>query len=141
MTRALDQLDLSLMSGRALETLSGGEKQRVMVARALAQEPRLLILDEPTNHLDIRHQLEVLALVRGLGVTVVTSLHDLNLATGLCDDVLVLSGGRALAFGPPSVVLTEALVARAFSVTARREHLQPSGKPYFTFHLTDPERI
>jgi iron complex transport system ATP-binding protein len=140
-TRALDQLDLSLMSGRALETLSGGEKQRVMVARALAQEPRLLILDEPTNHLDIRHQLEVLALVRGLGVTAVTSLHDLNLATGLCDDVLVLSGGRALAFGPPSVVLTEALVARAFSVTARREHLQPSGKPYFTFHLTDPERI
>lgn len=139
-TRALERLELTAMAGRALGTLSGGEKQRVMVARALAQEPGLLILDEPTNHLDIRHQLEVLALVRGLGVTVVTSLHDLNLATGLCDDILVLADGRGLGFGPPGDVLTETLVARAFSVTARRETLHPSGKPHFTFHLEDPER-
>jgi len=71
-----------------LSTLSGGERQRVMVARALAQEPHLLILDEPTNHLDIRHQLEVLELIRTLPLTIVTSLHDLNLASGVCDDVL-----------------------------------------------------
>ena len=139
-TRAIDLLDLSAISARALGTLSGGEKQRVLVARALAQEPGLLILDEPTNHLDIRHRLELMSLVKGLGITVVTSLHDLNLATGLCDDVLVLSGGRALAFGSPGDVLTEALVAHAFSVAAQREHLQPSGKPHFTFHLIDPER-
>ncbi len=139
--RAMARLDLAGMSERALGTLSGGEKQRVMVARALAQEPGLLILDEPTNHLDIRHQLEVLALVRGLGITVVTSLHDLNLATGLCDDVLVLAGGRALAFGPPGRVLNETLVARAFDVAARRERLEPSGTPHFTFHLHGSERI
>ncbi|MBQ2259848.1 MAG: ABC transporter ATP-binding protein [Loktanella sp.] len=137
---ALDRLGLQPLAHRALGTLSGGEKQRVMVARALAQEPGLLILDEPTNHLDIRHQLQVLALVRGLGITIVTSLHDLNLAGGLCDDVLVLAEGRALAFGPPAEVLTEAIVARSFAVVARRQTLQPSGQAHFTYHLTDPER-
>ena len=76
----LDQLGLNDFSNRQLKTLSGGERQRVMVARALAQEPKLLILDEPTNHLDIRHQLEVLTLLRDLPLTVVTSLHDLNFA-------------------------------------------------------------
>ena len=137
---AIDRLDLHDLAHRALGTLSGGEKQRVMVARALAQEPGLLILDEPTNHLDIRHQLEVLALVRNLGITIVTSLHDLNLADGLCDDVLVLAGGRALAFGPPATVLTEAIVARTFRVTARRETLHPSGQAHFTYHLPQTER-
>ncbi|WP_322895293.1 MULTISPECIES: ABC transporter ATP-binding protein [unclassified Yoonia] len=137
---ALDRLDLQGLAHRALGTLSGGEKQRVMVARALAQEPGLLILDEPTNHLDIRHQLEVLALVRNLGITIVTSLHDLNLANGLCDDVLVLADGHALAFGPPAKVLTEAVVARSFRVTARRETLHPSGQAHFTYHLPTAKR-
>ncbi len=136
----LDRLDLHGFAPRAFGTLSGGEKQRVMVARALAQEPDVLILDEPTNHLDIRHQLEVLRLVRRLGVTVVTSLHDLNLATTLCDDVLILHRGRAIAYGPPEVALTSDTVSRAFSVTARLERLQPSDQPHFTFHLPEPER-
>lgn len=135
--RVLDQLGLTGMAGRALGTLSGGEKQRVMVARALAQEPRLLILDEPTNHLDIRHQLDVLAQMRGLGVTVITSLHDLNLAARYCDDLLVLDQGRAIAFGPPQEALTPGIVSRAFDVAARREKLAPSGQPHFTFHLND----
>lgn len=136
----LDRLDLHGFAPRAFGTLSGGEKQRVMVARALAQEPDVLILDEPTNHLDIRHQLEVLGLVRGLGVTVVTSLHDLNLAADLCDDVIVLHRGRAIAFGPPQEALSPDIVSRAFSVTARLERIQPSDRPHFTFHLTEPER-
>ncbi len=138
--QVLDRLDLHGFAPRAFGTLSGGEKQRIMVARALAQEPEVLILDEPTNHLDIRHQLEVLGLVRNLGVTVVTSLHDLNLAMVLCDDVLVLHKGRAIAFGPPDEALTPDIVSRAFAVTARLERLQPSDTPLFTFHLTDPER-
>ncbi|RYH01595.1 ABC transporter ATP-binding protein [Salipiger sp. IMCC34102] len=138
---SLHRLDLAPMADRLFGTLSGGEKQRVMVARALVQEPQVLILDEPTNHLDIRHQLEVLALVRGLGVTVVLSLHDLNLAAGLCDDVLVLSGGTALAFGAPDAVLTEDNVARAFDITARRERLEPSGWAHFTYHLPNSEKI
>jgi len=117
---ALRQLDLQWLAGRYLETLSGGERQRVMVARALAQEPQLLILDEPTNHLDIRHQLEVLDLIRNLPLTIVTSLHDLNLAAGVCDDVLLLKTGRPIGFGPPSQVLSEAAVSDAFRVEARR---------------------
>ncbi len=134
-TAALDRLSLPDFPDRRLGTLSGGERQRVMVARALAQEPRLLILDEPTNHLDIRHQLEVLALIRDLPLTVVTSLHDLNMAAATCDDVLVLKAGRPLDFGPPKTVFSEDTVSRAFHVTARQERLAPSDTNHLTFHL------
>ncbi|MEH6631780.1 MAG: ABC transporter ATP-binding protein [Halopseudomonas aestusnigri] len=132
---ALSQLDLLEFANRYFGTLSGGERQRVMVARALAQEPQILILDEPTNHLDIRHQLEVLTLISGLGLTIITSLHDLNLASQYTDDVLVLAGGRSLAFGPAATVLSEELVTRAFQVNARIERLEPSGRSHFTYHL------
>ena len=132
---ALDQLGLAHFASRQLGTLSGGERQRVMVARALAQEPRLLILDEPTNHLDMRHQLEVLALIRELPLTIVTSLHDLNMATAVCDHVLMLQGGAPLSFGTPQTVLTESAVSQAFQVIARQERLAPSDTKHFTFHL------
>ncbi|MEM8592667.1 MAG: ABC transporter ATP-binding protein [Pseudomonadota bacterium] len=132
---ALSQLNLHGLAHRHLGTLSGGERQRVMVARALAQEPRLLILDEPTNHLDIRHQLEVLELIRTLPLTIVTSLHDLNLAAGVCDDILLLQNGRPLGFGPPEEVLNETTVSHAFQVTARRERLAPSDTDHLTYHL------
>ncbi len=132
---ALDQLNLHGLADRHLGTLSGGERQRVMVARALAQEPKLLILDEPTNHLDIRHQLEVLELIRNLSLTIVTSLHDLNLAAGVCDDILLLHSGHMVGFGTPSDVLTETSVAHAFQVNARREQLSHSGNEHLTFHL------
>ena len=132
---ALGKLALHGLADRHLGTLSGGERQRVMVARALAQEPRVLILDEPTNHLDIRHQLEVLHLIRDLPVTIVTSLHDLNLAAGICDDILLIDAGQMRGFGPPSDVLTEDAVSAAFQVTARRERLVPSNTDHLTFHL------
>lgn len=134
---ALDRLVLHGLADRHLGTLSGGERQRVMVARALAQEPRLLILDEPTNHLDIRHQLEVLALIRDLPLTIVTSLHDLNLASGVCDAVLLLQSGRPIGFGRPSAVLSEAAVSAAFHVDARRERLTPSNADHLVFHLRE----
>lgn len=136
---ALTQLNLSGLVHRQLGSLSGGERQRVMVARALAQEPQLLILDEPTNHLDIRHQLEVLDLIGNLPLTIVTSLHDLNLAGGVCDDVLLLESGQTLAYGAPAHVLSEALVSQAFQVDARRENLVPSNQQYLTFHLQNKE--
>ncbi len=132
---ALSKLDLLEFANRSFGTLSGGERQRVMVARALAQEPQILILDEPTNHLDIRHQLEVLTLISGLGLTIITSVHDLNLAIAYTDDVLVLAGGHSLAFGPASTVLSEELVTKAFQVNARIERLVPSGQSHFTYHL------
>jgi len=136
---ALERLDLKEMAGRHLGTLSGGERQRVMVARAIAQEPSILILDEPTNHLDIRHQLEVLDLIRTLPLTIITSLHDLNLATDVCDTVLLINSGRTVGFGAPSQVLSEAAVSRAFHVTARREQLSHSGAEHLTFHLQSKE--
>lgn len=132
---ALDRLDLVRFADRQLGTLSGGERQRVMVARALTQEPRLLILDEPTNHLDIRHQLEVLALIRDLPLTIVTSLHDLNMAAKVCDSVLLLREGQPLGFGTPDTVLAEDAVSKAFRITARQERLAPSDTNHLTFHL------
>lgn len=132
---ALNRLDLENIASRHLGTLSGGERQRVMVARALAQEPRLLILDEPTNHLDIRHQLDVLDLIRTLPLTIITSLHDLNLAADICDDVLMLSNGQTIGFGPPSNILNEGAVSDVFQVIAHREQLSKSNKNHLTYHL------
>ncbi|MFN3955176.1 MAG: ABC transporter ATP-binding protein [Pararhodobacter sp.] len=135
---ALERLGLAPFAHRAFGTLSGGERQRVMVARALAQEPGLIVLDEPTNHLDIRHQLEVLALIRSLGVSAVASLHDLNLAADFADDLLILARGRPLAFGPARQVLRPELIAQAFGVTARPLPGAPSGAARFEFSLPDP---
>lgn len=132
---ALARMDLHGMAHRSLSTLSGGERQRVMVARALAQEPQVLVLDEPTNHLDIRHQLEVLQLIRDLDFTIVTSLHDLNLAAEVCDQILVLRGGRMMSVGTPQEVLSDELVSKTFMVQARLEELSLSRKPHFSFQL------
>jgi iron complex transport system ATP-binding protein len=106
------------LAGVPLEHLSGGERQRAVIARALAQEPRLLILDEPTAHLDLRYQVEAAALLRRLngerGMTILLVSHDLNLAAEVCDRVLLLNGGRPAAIGPPEAVLDEALLASVF---------------------------
>lgn len=131
----LDQLSLQPLANRGFGNLSGGERQRVMVARALAQEPQVLIMDEPTNYLDVRHQLEVVALILSLGLTIVVSLHDLNMAAGVCDDVLILRDGRPQGFGAPNGILTDDLVSHTFRVNAQREHLAPSGAPHFSFTL------
>lgn len=137
--RVMQMLDLAGLAQRDFGTLSGGERQRVMVARALAQEPRILILDEPTNHLDIRHQLEVLALIRKLDLTIVVSLHDLNIAADVCDDILVLDHGQPRGYGGPYDLLTEKLVSETFGVDARRETLAPSNANHLSFHLRTKE--
>lgn len=103
---------------RSYMTLSGGERQRVQIARALAQEPTELLLDEPTNHLDVRHQLELLELVRATPTTTVMALHDLNHAATFCDRLVVLDGGRVRAAGRPADVLTPALLAEVYGVEA-----------------------
>ncbi|WP_166416936.1 ABC transporter ATP-binding protein [Cochlodiniinecator piscidefendens] len=134
---AMSQLDLHKIAYRDVQTLSGGERQRVMVARALAQQPQVLVLDEPTNHLDIRHQLEILALIRNLDLTIVVSLHDLNMAADVCDVVLLLEAGHAKGFGAPDEVLTETHVSEAFRVQARSEYLSPSNTKHLSFHLPE----
>ncbi len=130
---AIARMDLEAMADRPFGTLSGGERQRVMVARALAQEPRVIVLDEPTNHLDIRHQLELLALLKGLGLTVIATLHDLTLAAEFAERILILHQGRILADGPPDTALSEANLARAFNVHARID--RSGDAPRLSFHL------
>ena len=106
---------------RTLDTLSGGERQRVFIARALTQQPRVLLLDEPTTNLDVLHQLKVLDLVRRLvddGLTAIAAIHDLNMAARYCDRLVLLSGGRVLAEGPPEQVLSPETMESAFGVRA-----------------------
>ncbi len=115
---SLDVLGLSPLAHRAFNAMSGGERQRVLIARALVQESAVLLLDEPTNHLDIHYQLDVLHRVRELGLTTVAALHDLNLAAAWCDHVYVLDAGRVVAGGPPHEALTAERVSEVFRVRA-----------------------
>jgi iron complex transport system ATP-binding protein len=122
---ALARVGASALADRDIATLSGGERQRVLLARALAQQPRVLVLDEPLNHLDIRHQLDALLLVRGLGITTVLAVHDLGLALRYCDRLCVLADGAVVAAGPPRQVLQPALMAEVFGVRARQVEIAP----------------
>lgn len=113
---ALKRVGMLPFVERNFPTLSGGEKQRVLVARALAQQAQFLVLDEPTNHLDIRYQLEMLEIVKGLGVTTLAALHDLNLAALYCDRLYVLQEGKIVASGTPDEVLCPDLIHEVYGV-------------------------
>ncbi|MFC9927477.1 ABC transporter ATP-binding protein [Streptomyces sp. NPDC127190] len=116
--QALLDVGMAEQAGRRFTALSGGERQRVLLARAFAQNPDVLVLDEPTNHLDIRHQVELLTLLRAQRRTTLVSLHDLNAAASVCDRLHVLHEGAVVASGPPRDVLTPALMAEVFGVRA-----------------------
>jgi len=122
---ALDRTELTAKRNDTWQSLSGGEKQRAHLARALAQSPKELILDEPTNHLDVHHQISLLRLVSQLEVTSIIALHDLNHAAMFCDRLLVMKAGKIVASGAPEDVLTRELLGDVFSVEA---HVSPS--PY-----------
>ncbi len=126
------RLDVEHLAGRGFASLSGGEKQRVMLARALVQEPDLLILDEPTNHLDIRHRLELVKLLAALPITIIATMHDLDLAAAFGDEMLVLSAGHLVAHIRPDA-LTSDLIRAAFDVEA--EIVLDKGVPRFSFAL------
>ncbi|MEX5634486.1 ABC transporter ATP-binding protein [Parafrankia sp. FMc2] len=113
---ALAQVGMAEYGSRQVGTLSGGEKQRILVARAIAQKTPLLLLDEPTNHLDIHAALDLLELVRALGRATLCVLHDLNLAATYCDRLYVLKAGRVVAAGAPVDILTPALIREVFGV-------------------------
>lgn len=111
--QAMDRLNLSAMRGRFLNELSGGERQKVMLARALAQQPKVLLLDEPTSSLDIQNQYQVLDIVRDIcrtsSITAVMVIHDLNLALRFCDRFLLLKDGRVYRSGDSSILDRQAL--------------------------------
>jgi len=119
--QALERTQIADLADRDIGEVSGGERQRVLLARALAQDTPVLLLDEPTASLDINHQIRTLELVKSLveaGKTVMAPIHDLNLAAHYCDRLLLLSEGRRTALGPPSSVLTEAHLESAFGTDA-----------------------
>lgn len=116
---SLATVGMQKMAGRIFSTLSGGEQQRVILARALAQQTPCLILDEPTNHLDIQHQLQMMELVRGLNRTVITAVHDLNIAAMYCDELYSVLDGNIVGHGTPKTLLTPEFIRQVYHVEAR----------------------
>ena len=130
---ALEKVGMQAFAERSFLTLSGGEKQRVLVARALAQQTSFLVLDEPTNHLDIYYQLEILDLVKELAVTTIAALHDLNVAALYCDYLYVLKAGKVVASGPPEVVITPTLIEFVYGVRTEVTLHPTTGRPNVIF--------
>ena len=116
--QALETVGMTAFAQRSFSTLSGGEQQRVILARALAQQTPCLILDEPTNHLDIKFQLQLMDLVRGLDRTVITAVHDLNIAAMYCDRLYALKDGQIVGQGTPQELLTPAFIREVYEVDA-----------------------
>ena len=130
---ALARVGIEWAQTRRFATLSGGERQRVLLARAVAQDAPVLLLDEPTNHLDIGAQLELLDLIRELGLTTVAALHDLDHAMAYCDAVVLLHHGRVVAAGAPVDVLTPERLDRVFGVRAAVTTHPLTGRPHLVF--------
>ena len=115
---ALEKVGMIDFKERSFNTLSGGEQQRIILARALAQQTDCLVLDEPTNHLDIKHQLQLMSIVKGLNIEVIAAIHDLNIALMYCDKIYVLKDGKIIAYGTPSEVMTKELIKEVYEVDA-----------------------
>jgi len=122
-SQAIEVVGIKPLAQRFFNELSGGERQKVILAMALAQQPRLLLLDEPTAHLDISHQVEILQLVRSLneeqGTTIIAAMHDLNLASLYFQRLIMLKEGRIFADGTPREVLTPHLIQEVFSASVQ----------------------
>lgn len=130
---AMEQTDCLELRDRLVTELSGGELQRVIIARALAQEPELLLLDEPTAHLDLNHQLDIARLLQQLNrqrqLTVVWVSHDVNLAAEFCRRLVMLQDGNIVADGPPEVVVTSEMVERVYGLRVPVTANPVSGRP------------
>lgn len=113
---AIDTLNLSHLRHRFIKSLSGGEFQRVMMAKVLVTHPELIILDEPTNHLDIKYKVELMEILRDIEALTLVSLHDLELATKFCDEIILLKDGALVKQGEPKEILTEELLSNTFDI-------------------------
>ena len=117
--QAISHVGLESHSTQLFDSLSGGEKQRAFIARAIVQQPQLLIMDEPTSHLDVKYQIQLMELAKSLGITVFASFHDLNLAAAMCDELVVIKNGKVVDAGKPSSVVTEQMLDEVFGVCAQ----------------------
>lgn len=131
---AMEKTDIWRFKDKLIQELSGGEKQRVIVARAIAQQADILLLDEPISHLDIHHQVELLETVSDLNekkeITVVAVLHDLNLAAQYSDYIFLLSQGKVLSYGEPEDVIREEIITKAFKTNVCIIKNPITGKPH-----------
>lgn len=118
MRQSLKAVGMQEFEERSFSTLSGGEQQRIILARALAQQTPCLILDEPTNHLDIKYQLWLMDIVRNLDCTVISAVHDLNIAAMYCDRLYAMKQGKVIAQGTPHQLLTPDLIRELYEVDA-----------------------
>ena len=132
-TEAMSWVGIDPLRDRAITDISGGEKQRAIIARGLAQEPDILIMDEPTTSLDIGHQMEIFNLLSRLNVerkmTIITSLHDLNLGSQYCDKIMLLNRGKISAIGLPSEVITEENIRNVYGCNTIVDRNPVSGTP------------
>ena len=137
---ALEKVGLSHTEKMDYSQLSGGEQQRVLIARALVQKAQILVLDEPTNHLDVYYQHQVLNLISQLNITVIMTVHDLNLASQYCQRLLLLEQGQLIADGTPQEVLTERQLSKVFRLPCLVVQDTSSHKPRVFFSLPQNQK-
>lgn len=129
---ALKIVGLEGFEKRSFSTLSGGEQQRVILARALTQQTECLVLDEPTNHLDIKFQLQIMDIVKSLDLTVIAAIHDLNIAAMYCDRIIAIKDGRIVGNGTPRELLTEEFIRDIYEVQAQ-VHEEENGNIHIVY--------
>jgi iron complex transport system ATP-binding protein len=132
--RAVEAADCAGIISRPIDNMSAGERQRILIAKALAQEPEVIVLDEPTSHLDISHQVQVLDILKDLSVkkriSIIAVLHDLNLAAEYCDRLLLMDNGAIVSSGAPSDVLDYATIEKVYKTVVVIRENPVSGKPF-----------
>ncbi|WP_440874551.1 ABC transporter ATP-binding protein [Thalassotalea sp. PLHSN55] len=132
-SQAIAQVGLADKTKQSFEHLSGGEKQRALIARAIVQMPSVLIMDEPTSHLDVRYQIQVMELAKSLGITIIASFHDLNLASAMCDNLLVINQGKLVSQGSPKKVINAQMLSDVFGVCAQVNMHPQHNVPHITY--------
>jgi iron complex transport system ATP-binding protein len=137
---SLKKVGLLNKTSRSFDTLSGGEKQRVLIALALAQETKMLVLDEPTNYLDPLYQLQIMGIIKGLKKTTVIAMHDLNMAARYCDRIVLLNKGKIIAYGKPLKVLTSKNIKEVYGVKVRTNIDEETGRLNITLLGIDGRR-